>query len=470
MKLILAAAFFTTSLWGQTSNYCDVKGQKPNKVVKISRTPDYFFKASEDGKYIYYISNSQNYVLNTETMQEGRMPGIADPVSSPDGKIFSFLEKGWKLYLGVKDKDNKVSAFYTDNEARPYQSIGQSENKYRLFSQSESLGNYVLWSYRDYSLTNGSITSVSETINVPDSYHIRLPMMDKTGKFLIARNSNTEKSEIINVETGAVVETLPVGGGKSDFSFDGNKVTFHLTVNPSSQQKWLEESFGSIQDQALVRNIFVYDRPSKKLKQVTNFTEGSAFFPVFLKDGKIVYLFKTPENEFEFHIVNEPASSVRSKSVVENCMGVEEANSTMNKLVEKWFEACDNWASSANRTMAELAILNLPKEYCLSLGRAANVSGNDMEKFCDPKIEDKTLGNKPATPTSPAQTIMNNKCAVCHSDIPFNNEKDLANWGKKIEERLKSNDPNFRMPRGGSLSSSEKQTLLKYVQQLKQSK
>ncbi len=465
MKLILPVLILSSSLWAQSPNYCEVKGQKPNKVIKIDKSPDYFFKASADGKKIYYISARSNYVLDTESLSEGNMPGIADPVPSPDGKLFSYLEPGWKLFLGVMENNKDISSVYTDNETRPYQSIGQSNDKYRLFSQ---LGteNYIRWSYSDYTIVDGKIEVVKRSTDVPKSAHLRLPMLDKSGKYLIAQNSNTNRSEVISVETGAVIDTLPVGGGKSDFSFDGKKIAFHLTVNPSYDVKKNEEEFASIMRQeGVIRNIFVYDRPSKKLKQVTNFTSGSAFFPVFLKNGQIVYLYKTPEGSYEFHIVNEPGDSLRSKVVVENCLGVEVTDSAMSVLINKWLETCNNWTGQADRTMAELAVLNLPKAYCLSLGKTANVSKQIMEKFCDPKIKTIEPANKTNNEKVLSKTILNNKCVTCHNDIPFHDEKKLGKWKNKIDARINSRDPSFRMPRGDSLSALEKETLSKYIRQ-----
>lgn len=469
MSLAILLALLSSSLWARAPKYCEVQGQAPQQVFKIDKKPDYFFKASADGKFIYYIAGGKNHALNTETLTETELPGIADPVPSPDGKLFSYLEKGWVLHLGAMENGNQINSVYTDREVRPYQSIGKFGETYQVFSQSAGTNNRAIWNYRNYSWTRGRITSTSDSTQVPDSDHLRLPMINKTGKFLIAFNNNTSKSEILSVESGKVVETLPVGGGKSDFSYDDKKITFHLTVNPSEDTKWREHNFGNIQNQTTVRNIFVYDRPSKKLKQVTNFTSGSAFFPVFLGNGQIIYLFKTPNGTFEFHKVNEPAESIRSRVVVENCLGEETTQSTIDSLVEKWFETCDEWNGSADRTIAELAIMNLSKEYCLTLGKSAKVSKETMKQFCDPKIESNQKESD--ITNSPAQVLFNNKCVVCHTDdIPFNNPTELVKWKSKIEERLISTDPAFRMPRGGTLEASERDTLIEYVQQLKKSK
>lgn len=130
---------------------CQTKENDIIKRITPKHKPNYFFKASDDGRYIFYINNQTNYRLDTMTGEELVLPGSVDPVPSPDGKILSSINFktsnlptfsmnlvpliDWDVPR-TPDKKPDLSKVYTDSNAqKTYQSVGILGNsKYRIIT------------------------------------------------------------------------------------------------------------------------------------------------------------------------------------------------------------------------------------------------------------------------------------------------------------------------------------------------
>ena len=467
MKIFLMALLVLISsvVNSQTPSFCNVGGEEPVQKIRPKNNPDYFFKASPDGRFIYYISNQRNFRIDSFSGLEEQIPGNFDPVISPDERILSHLNQNFEVSLTPINQNRGIETHLTfsDKEKRTYQSLGFNNGTYRLFSQGSSINGNVSWTYRDFGFSNTGIVPKSQTVIIPMTQNVRLAMLNKKGNEFIMYNASTGLSEIRNLKA-EVVQRIPVGGGKGDFSYDNSKVAFHLTLNVTGEDRAHEINFGPIQMQNTTsRNIFIFDRKSKALKQVTNFTSGSAFFPIFLRNGNLLYLYKDPNGQFEFHQVREPVSSLRSMNQVVECMGAPEASASLSKMMQFWQETCVHLSNTMNEQTVKAAIMNMPKEYCLDLALRAGISKIKAEKFCDPLATTKPTIESPDEPAkiiSEGQTILSTRCAICHTDIPFHDKKAIGPWKDKIIERINHSDPTKRMPRGTSLSPKE----IQYVQ------
>jgi len=463
LGFIILLGLMIDEVVAQIPAYCDVGGDQPISKIRPRNNPDYFFKASPDGRYIYYISNKKNYRIDTYSTLEEQIPGSYDPVISPDEKILSHLNDNFEVSLTpiAPNRNFETSRTFSDKEKRTYQSLGVSHGTYRLFSQGPSVNGNVSWTYRDFILTSSGITPKSSAVNIPMTHDTRLAMLNKRGNEFVMFNASTGLSEIRNYK-GELVQKIPVGGGKGDFSYDNSKVAFHLTLNVTQEERSSEIHFGPIQIQnTTARNIFIFDRKSASLKQVTNFTHGSAFFPIFLGNGNLLYLYKDSSGQFEFHQVREPSSSRRSISQVEECMGTSEASATLSKMVQFWQDSCSHLSNTMNEVTVKAAIMNMPKEYCLDLALRSGLSNIKANTFCDPTTKPKIeKPDEPARIISEGQTILSTRCAICHTDIPFHDKKAIGRWKDKIIERINHPDPSKRMPLGTSLTPKE----IQYVQ------
>lgn len=480
MKLIyFFIPFALTTAYAADPRYCEIKKNEPLKTITPKHDPDYFFKTSHQGKYIYYISGGHNYRINTQTKVEELLPGHYDPVPSPDGKILTYLESDYMMGMtgiGSHEQVEKINLF-ASGDKRTYQSVGQLDNgQYRVFSQAmDPQTQKVVWSYHDFSYQDQGqkFTSIAPPTSLIGTESYRIAMCSKNGGEFAAYNYDTTKTDILKIVDNKIVvaDTLPVSGGKADFSSDNSKIIFHMTANHNSNSSYEEVNMGVLEKQnGIYRNIFVYDRESKQLKQITSFDSGSAYFPVFLENNQIMYLYKSDSGKFQFQLVNEPTESVRSITTLSACMPKETANQMIDSLATTWLQLCKNWSGKSNLDMAKISVLNLPKDYCLALAKDANVAPDMSAIFCAPPVVVTPKTNPDVvTPTPNVQTqstgqiLLNNKCAICHSDIPFNDPQKLSAWQDRISERIYTTNKALRMPRMGSLTADEKKTISDYL-------
>lgn len=228
--------FLAALSYAQIPDMCNVENPKPLKTIKPRRPPDYFFKTSPDGKYIYYTSAKKTYRIDTETGAEIQTPGQEDVVPTPDHKFLTYLGNKRILHITPINEDATFDSNRTVKDiSRTYQSMGIQGESYRLFSMDIDPDAKAFdkkgWSYFDFGLEDGKIKIKSPAKFAHNSTNYKLAMINKTGDTFAAFNKKTEKTEILDLATGKVKDKLPLSTGKADFSYDDKKLTFHVTSN-----------------------------------------------------------------------------------------------------------------------------------------------------------------------------------------------------------------------------------------------
>lgn len=467
---------------------CRSENKSIIKRITPKGNPNYFFKASPDGKYIYYISANKNYRLDTETGEELLIPGGADPVPSADGKLMTSINwmvrgvQSWSLNLmPMKDWDiirnNDKSPDLTKvvldrNTTRTYQSVGTLENgKYRVLSMDESQYPSKLL-VKDYSLNGLKITSTQEYDYPIEIDEHRLPMISKDGKELGILDLRTNQTVIYKfINDGKQIEEvdrLDYPSGKVDFSSDGKKITFHVSETVNKYQQNLGSSETALppifKDNAEVRNVFVYDRESKSVTPVTQNESGNSYFPIFLENGNVIYLDQRKGQKLSFVISKVPEIAPRSIERARACYRGSSFDDNLEQLAKKWRNVCTDWEGS-DTGASKVMMLNIPYAFCKQI--AYTSSNKELVKVCK-ALKDSEI-KKPVVRVSknPVEKMLKVKCAICHGDnIPFSNKEKLKSYKDEILKRVNSIDDNYRMPRGGHLSKKEKSELSDYLNTL----
>lgn len=462
---------------------CDTGDDQVTKRVNVDGTPNYFFKTSPDGRYLYYITGNRNFVHDSKTGKRRLLPGNADPVPSSDGKFYTAINwrsgnpsalPDWSMTVGAmenwdvirnRDGSPKRDEYRVDKDTtRTYQSVGTlGNNTYRVISFNDRDKTLLL---KDFKLNGRAVSRVEKYDTVIPLKDYRLPMISRDGKYFSALD--VEKNQTVIFEISAdgkkVKETdrLDFPSGKADFSMDGKKVAFHVTESVNNYVRISDEVSlpATFNDQAEVRNVFVYDRETKSVTPVTQNKVGNSYFPVFLEDGSLVYLDQRPGQKLGFAYAKIPDTAPRSLERARDCYEGESFDKTLDFLAAEWRRVCTNWHGSGKGGDKAMS-LNMPIELCHQIAEKSKIA--DVKKMCD-ALKKSELKKPVVAVKSRAQQILQVKCAICHGDnIPFGDKTKLKDYKKSILDRINHSDPNKRMPLGGSLSDNDKAELEKYI-------
>lgn len=470
---------------GVYKNLCNVDLKVKTKRITPKHKPNYFFKTSPDGRYIFYISEFKNYRLDTKTGTEIVLPGNVDPVPSPDGKILSSVnfqktnKKAFSLNLTtmkdwdverLKNGDVDHSKVTTDErDYVTYQSVGQlGYNNYRIISANAGTKRFQ---FRDYVLEGKKITSKDEVMNVIPYGDLRLPMISRTGDEFIALDTKKNQSVVFKIDDRdksiSEVERLPFPTGKGDFSPDGKKITFHVTEQLNIKEKVVSEVNmpGLYDDNKEVRNVFVYDRETKSVTPITQNTKGNSYFPVFLNDGRVIYMDQGSGQELSFVISEVPNFAPRSIDRARDCYNGHSFDKAFRILSDHWVAACQGWEGN-NVGAKEAMTLNISSELCNQI--AQDSGDKNIAKVCEAlKRSELSKPKLVKESKNPVQKLLQVKCAICHQgNIPFKDPQKLKSHKKSILKRIHSKDPEFSMPLGGSLTKDEKKEVTEYLESL----
>lgn len=488
--LLAALNAFSMGEKAYKEELCNVDLKIKTKRIIPKHKPNYFFKTSPDGRYVFYISEFKNYRLDTKTGKEIVLPGNVDPIPSPDGKILSSVnfrkteKKSFSLNLTtlkdwdvqrLKNGEVDYSKVVTDEENQiTYQSIGQlGENQYRVLSASAASDYKYYLQFKDYALSDGKITSKEKDITLIPFTGLRIPMISKSGEELIALDTKSNQSVIYKIDSVnksvKEVERLAFPTGKGDFSSDSKKITFHMTeqLKQSGYVKIIPETNmpSDFDDDKEVRNIFVYDRETKTVIPVTQNKKGNSYFPVFLNDGRVVYLDQGEDQKLSFVISEIPKIAPRSIERARDCYTGKFFDEAFRKLSEHWVATCQEWKSDSSASK-EIMTLNISSELCNKI--ALGSGDKDLVKVCKALKESELSRPKVIKKSrSVVQKIFQVKCAICHqADIPFKDPVKLKAHKDSILKRIHTKDTQFAMPQGAPLSDSEKQEVTDYLESL----
>ncbi len=463
---------------------CYLDENRVLKRVTPKHKPNYFFKTSPDGRYIYYIGNHKNWRLDTETGEELLIPGSADPVPSVDGKVMTSInwriqgKKDWTLNLiPMKDWDIERSFRGNPDESlvttemetsRTYQSVGTlGGNNYRVLSYDERVGSVAL---RDYSLNGKKFYSHTSEDHLQNLPQLRLPMISKDGQEFTSLDVNENQTVIYRIDNGGKsvqeVERLDFPSGKADFSRDNSKVVFHVTETVSkwaaSQNSRELQMPPNFNDRAEVRNIFVYDRNTKSVIPVTQNNKGNSYYPVFLEDNRIVYLDQRG-SDLSFVYSSFPKVIPKSIDKARECFEGASFDDSISKLAKIWQDVCTDWegANGANKVM----VLNISGELCKQI--AEQSKDRDIALMCEALKKSEIKKPKVVKVENKFKKMVKVKCMICHQgSIPFFDKEEIKSHKDEILKRINSKDSSTRMPLGGELSKEEKKEFSNYLNSL----
>ncbi len=253
------------------SDMCVVNPKPGTRLIPMPKEPQFFFRASPDGKKIFFISDRENFILDTQTYQLQKIMGDADPVPSTDGLLLSYLQD---TNDGVSINFQTMNPPWNTSNLRSSSGPTITGASYQSLSGLQIDGKRTLMYANRSELTITKVAQVgSRTIlekpTVLNYSEYRLIILSPDGKKFSALNTSINRTQIFSLEGNPpkpkLLETLPVGGGKASFSPDGSKVTFHLTRMLSADRdpdkgyqfsRWLGGD-------EKVLDIFVYDFKTK---------------------------------------------------------------------------------------------------------------------------------------------------------------------------------------------------------------
>ena len=479
-KFWLLATLSTLPLLSIGADLCSLEGERTVTNNVMPKIPNYFFKTSEDGRFIYYIADNQNWLYDTVTKKETPLPGQADPVPSADGKILTSLSRDPKTnywLISVNEMKNNIpvgeAQTLTDQLGGSYQSVGSmaADGSFPVLFFDEMTNEIIVKKLLKDKKGNFALSDRTKMF-VGGDY--RLPMMSPDGKRFSALNVKTNNTEIFELDAKGkeykIKKTLPFAGGKASFSSDGEKVTFHLNreIAPVKTQTLAENLYPHIlSNEKEVRDIYVYDLKTDTLQQVTNNFSGNSYFPIFLKDGRVAYVDKKVGDDvpYEIQYSTVPNGDVRSFDVLANCYG-EDPTDRLMELSYIWHETCQKVLYNEESGYQVALMLNLSDENCRKLAKESGDS--ELTHFCG-VMKDALVKTKKVTSIAkqdhPGEKVLAVKCQMCHADKSMDWFQANA---KDVKARIDSNKASYRMPIGGSpLSAQEKKDLMDYITNFK---
>ncbi len=423
LKLFLIYNFLTPALIAKEAQYCALNKMSFDKRVRVNDFPSYFFKVHPSGEYIAYINSSGNQLLNLNSGKNFRLPGIVDPVFSPDGKyiltpiIESSLEHGPMTYgenliftasLDIDGENKNGMSFYLFNDfknAQENDQITKEEIKKLhtspIFRDTESEGVYQSASIdpqnnsmmvitdqnrlssKNYDLKDGDISSKGKLHSICDkveNFPTNLPMLSKDGRFISSFNERTKTTQIYELKSdGNCHLSLDLGlaTGKVSFNKDSSQVAFHVDLFSTAAGSYFSGVASDISKDVYVVNLNESRDahglnlvPSTWAKVTNNQANGDgSFYPDFSNNGDLYFL-NDSGNYFEFiqkkqddlNFVNF-YGVISSKEEYENSDGEIDACYKINKKNELNFILGQMWIDVckkiSNPTLTDSVLISM---------------------------------------------------------------------------------------------------------------
>lgn len=295
--------------------------------VEVSRRAKYYFKPLATGDWIAYQAGWSNYLLDLRSGREIEVPGTIDPVPSPDEKLLtvpSLLASaglGKLLFFRLDDllagRPKKDALVFTDDEIPgTYQSVGQrTENGrtiYRVVSESLYLRSGFYFQDYESVETQGRIVELrpqtSSSRRLCPDVPFALPFLSKTGRLFSGVDPITRSTKIFAVDdSGSCTLKVELGypTGKVDFSFDDQRLTFH--ISPIDSRSVTEVMTRPKPELRL--DAYVYDLETRQLQRLTDCLDANCYYPSFRKNGEIVYMRQEFSDGSYSFVTLEPGAS-----------------------------------------------------------------------------------------------------------------------------------------------------------------
>lgn len=372
-----------------------------------------------EGRYIVgFASHDQNYLYDLTRGRRVKMPDKSDAVATPDGryvtvpshytttKTVNFYDTRTllvRLDEGRDALDVKPAFAHADADVEDvyYQSVGVLSSRqatgstttvYRMMFSGGNVKPAPGFRIVDYTFVDRD-----GRLEVTPSRAMRLcpqitrdlstPFISKDGRHVIAHDGGAEGTpgtlkifEITGTDPAAQATTCErrvdfgFAAGKADFSFDGSRVTFHISkhgyLTPFVNGGLVAPTITDVVVADLTRDGSGRITGHAGLARVTtSATEGvGSYFPAFFPDGKVFYIANgTPKNSegpkrFTLRVVN-PDREIRFANIFTDA-GALEAAETIGQL---WRENCALELQPFKPGEAPWAFMSLSPQQCTAL-------------------------------------------------------------------------------------------------------
>jgi len=315
-----------------------------DKKVFLKDLPGYFFKIDPSGRFATYSISPNNYLLDLETGNYIKLPGITDAVFSKDGDYFSTpMKKNFlnnyvnfkQLYQdetnAVVDSDQEGLAFYDsmlfinalkdankkglrekeipeidlnfvkkDFQSKikgAYQSHGKTSKGEEVVLTDENKATLVFYN-RDLSGKVNIKKKKRVCGNIKESA-LDLPVLSPDGQFISSFNSQTKTTQVYKIDKKLKCKLVLDFGfptGKVNFSSDMSQLTFHIDQFGSSGGSY----FSGISSQ-LIKDVMVVKikknkkndkwkiEKSSRLTATKKSGDGS-YYPIFSNNNDVIML------------------------------------------------------------------------------------------------------------------------------------------------------------------------------------
>lgn len=382
---------------------CTLNEYPPVMTTQISESMSWFSKPLPEQDWIAYIGGTNRLVRQDQPSMRLSIPGGIDPVPTPDGRYITIPVGRMSWYrtndlfqtgLNSATRDARsVPAAYEETDSNlsgVYQSVGvlpgatPFDTTYRLITESPS-GDRSQLRMKTLRVTQADagspeiFRSVGPIVSLCPGIRVKTPIISKDGLEMSAYVSDTGTTKIFRIgDDGSCTEVVNLGipTGKLDFSFDGNRVAFHMDQYDSNDDgDW----FSGVSS-AVTKNIFVAEldrsvtpvRVARIIPITNHKTKGDgSYYPGFRRDGKLIYMTSkaiTGGRGYSFSLVDIDGSTT-TQPYPGGPSGLK-GDEALPKaaLGALWMSVCSGYGTSTLRTNdAVLFSLGLDPEGCRRL-------------------------------------------------------------------------------------------------------
>jgi hypothetical protein len=426
IQLAAVLVFGFSFLASPDEDYCRVSSegtkvlvQRPSADEPAVDDVNWFARPvpNPEGRWIVgFASHDQNYLYDLTRGRRIRIPDRSDAVATPDGrfvtvpshytakKTVNFYEAAAllaRLEEGRDAVDVPPVFAHDDPDVADvyYQSVGVVSHRseatvYRMMFSGSNVKPAPGFRIVDYRFTStGGRISVSATkamrLCPQITRDLATPFLSKDGRHVVAHDGGSDEQpgslkifEITAVDPEGQTTTCEqrvdfgFAAGKADFSFDGRRLTFHI-----SKHKYLTPFVNGGIESPAITDVVVADllRDDQGrfvgyggLARVTTSTrEGiGSYFPAFFPDGRLFYISNSaPKNSeepkrFRFAVV-DPDREVYLANLFADPARRESADA-IGKL---WLQSCAPGIEPFKSGEAPWAFMSLSRAQCEELVR-----------------------------------------------------------------------------------------------------
>lgn len=366
--LLLWIVFLSLNAFG-AMDFCEViQDSKTIKTIPVPENVNYFIRGAPETGEIGFATARGNVLLDSKTGKAIKVPGIIDPILTPDGKVLVVPQEllfdpktgkfsprpqifnGFEILQGRVRACTKDSCMYVDTKAEEVKRSGlpyvtqvmtfysRDSLEKPLFIDKETNFSYqslgklhkrgAITSYRMIFETTEGIQSRDyqyneQTQRISPSGSVRplckslrgyLPAQRKSGDEYSAYDAEKGETHVFSIGKSGkectIKETIPGMVGKIDFSPDGKKLLYHV-------DKTMDDNRGkNIIDAAKEKNnieSILFDRELKRPAIVAKSSTTNSYYPIFLDDNTLAYIDSTKAKDYLDH----PKFSVKIASLEE---------------------------------------------------------------------------------------------------------------------------------------------------------